>query len=137
MKTILCLISNFFSPHPPVLLIVRKNTNSTAEHYRELFMELITIVDSAGLLPCSLIINNLLAQSSELEIIMRDNNLPVIQIKYFTHMADLVLANTVLTGNFARIMRHHTELQNLLQSSSVREVIGKKCPGSSELDDLT
>jgi hypothetical protein len=95
------------------------------------------MVDSAGRLPCSVIIDNLPTESSGLEALLRNSDSPVISIKCLAHMANLVFDNTVSIGNFVLIMGRLTELQDLLRSPSARKVIGRKCPGSSELDGFT
>jgi hypothetical protein len=58
MKTILCLISNLYCPDPAVLLTLRENADFTAEQYSELFTGLFTIVNSAGPVLSSVIVDN-------------------------------------------------------------------------------
>jgi hypothetical protein len=95
MTMIPCPITNPFGPDPSGMLILHENANFTAEPYRELFTVFIRVIDLAAIISCSVIIDNLPAQSLGLEALLRDSDSPVIHIKCFAHMANVALANFV------------------------------------------
>jgi hypothetical protein len=128
MKTIPCLISNPYCPDPPVLLTLRENADFTTEQCYELFTELFAIVDSAGPVLSSVIMDNLPAQSSGLDRALFEAHSPVIHIHCFAHMANRIRSYTVSTANCARIMSALSEIQGLLRCKEAHEAIGTKCP---------
>jgi hypothetical protein len=128
MKTIPCLISNPYCPDPPVLLTLRENADFTTEQSSELFTELSTIVDSAGLLLSSVIVDDFPAQSSGLDRALFEAHSPLTHIHCFAYMANLILFHIVLTVNCARIMFALSEIQGLLRCKVAHEAIGAKCP---------
>jgi hypothetical protein len=128
MKTVPCLITNPYCPEPPLLLTLRENRNFTAEQYYDSFMNLFALVESAELAPSAMIIANLPAQFVGLEQLLRETGSPVIHIRCFAHMANLIRSHIVPSGNFARIMAALIEVQNLLRRTSAHEAIGAKCP---------
>jgi hypothetical protein len=128
LKTIPCLMSNPDCSEPSVLLTLRENKNFTAGQYTELFLDLFATIESAALCLCSVMADNLPAQSSGLPHVLTDTESSVIHIKCFVHIANLVLSHTASTANFSVIMTHLRELQGLLRCGSVHEVVGAKCP---------
>jgi hypothetical protein len=128
LKTIPGLMSNPYCSEPPVLLTLRENKNFIAGQYAEMFWELFATIESAGLSLCSVMADNLPAQSSGLVQVLTDTESPVIHVKCFAHMANLALSHTASTANFSVMMTHLTELQGLLRCRSAHEVVGAKCP---------
>jgi hypothetical protein len=125
MKIISCLITNPYCPDPPVLLTMRENADFTAEQYYELFTELFAIVDSAGLVLSSVIVDNLPAPSSGIDRAFFEAHWPVIHIHCFAYMANLILSHTV---SIARIVPALSEIQGPLLCKDTHEAIGAKCP---------
>jgi hypothetical protein len=82
-----------------VFLTLRENADFTAEQYRELFKDLFAIIDSAGLVLSSVIVDNLPAQSSGLDRALFEAHSPVVHIPCFAHMANRILFHTISTAN--------------------------------------
>jgi hypothetical protein len=104
MKSIPCLLTNPHVAEQPVLLALRENRNFTIQDYCDLFCELIAIVDSFGMVLCLNVVDNLLVQVSGLDRALQVSDCPVIHVKHFAHMANLVLGSTVSMPNFSPIM---------------------------------
>jgi hypothetical protein len=86
------------------------------------------IIDSAGLVLSSVTVDNLPAQSSGLDRALFEAHSPVIHIRCFAHMTNLILSHTVSTANCARIMSALSEIHGLLRCKEAHEAIGAKCP---------
>jgi hypothetical protein len=87
LRTIPCLLTNPYHMDEPALLSLRQNEIFTKPDYARLFEELIEIVQSSGLILCSVVIDNLAAQSSGLDETLLNTASPVIHIHCFAHMA--------------------------------------------------
>jgi hypothetical protein len=130
IKTIPCLLTNPFCDDPPVLLDLKENTNFGTEQYGDMFQELIVKVETEGLILSSVVIDNLRAQSSGLDMILAGNDAPIIHVKCFAHLANLVLSDTkkARQGNFNRVFDKLTEIQNELRTIEFKLCAGKRCP---------
>jgi hypothetical protein len=128
LKTIPCLLANPHKLDSPVLLSLRENTNFTKEQYSELFAELILTVESYNLVVCGIVIDNLPAQSGGLDDLLSRANSPIVHIKCFAHMANLVLANCLSEPPLARVMFLLTEMQSLLRTPEAAAEVGGRCP---------
>jgi hypothetical protein len=104
LKSIVCLVTNPHAIEPPVLLSLRENQIFTVQDYCNLFSERMAILDSFGLVLCSIAVDNLPAQVGGVDRALQLNNSPAIHVKCFAHIANRVLATTVSIPNFARIM---------------------------------
>jgi hypothetical protein len=127
-KSIPCLLCNPHFSGPPVLLALKENTNFTASDYCNLFMELFAMIASFDLVTCAVVIDNLPAQSVGLDQALEDTGLPIIHVKCFAHMTNLVLLNTISDPNLSTIMAELTELQNILRNPAAVAVIRRRCP---------
>jgi hypothetical protein len=128
LKTIVCLLS---SPHvsaQPVLLDLRENRSMSKQKYAELFGELVAQAENTNLIVCSVIIDNLMAQSAGLDSFLDSANSPVIHVKCFAHMSNLIISNTLEEPNLRRVMERLTAIQGLLRTREAARYIGKKCP---------
>jgi hypothetical protein len=67
LKSVVCLLSNPHSVDPPVLLELYENLDASKSAYQELFMTLFAEIASKDLILCSVIIDNLPAQSYGLD----------------------------------------------------------------------
>jgi hypothetical protein len=130
LKSIVCLVTNPHAIEPPGLLSLREKQNFTVQDYCNLFFELMAILDSFGLILCSIAVENLPAQVGGVDRALQLNNSPAIHVKCFAQMANRVLASTGSTANFARIMDYLTDLQKLLRSPQATVQLGAKCPKS-------
>jgi hypothetical protein len=74
------------------------------------------IMDSFGLILCSIAVDNLPAQFAPVDRALQLNHFPAIPVKWCAHLANHVLATTVSTANFARIMDYLAGFQKLLRS---------------------
>jgi hypothetical protein len=128
LKTIPCLLTNPFHLKSPVLLALRENQNFTKHDYACLFHELIAMVQTSGLILCSVVIDNLRAQSAGLDETLLSLLSPVIHIRCFAHMTNLVLQNSLSMPHFSRVMTILEEVQSLLRSPSASAAIGRRCP---------
>jgi hypothetical protein len=72
--------------------------------------------------------DNLPAQSSGLAHVLTDTESPVIHIKCFAHMPNLVLSHMASTADFSVIMTRLRKPQGVLRCGSAHEVVGLKCP---------
>jgi hypothetical protein len=116
LKSIVCLVTNPHAIEPPVLRSLRENQNFTVQDYCNLFPELMAILDSFGLILCSIVVDSLPAQVGGIDRALQLNNSHAIHVKCFAHMANRVLATTLSTANFAWIMDYLADLQNLVGS---------------------
>jgi hypothetical protein len=126
LKSIPCLLSNPHCADPPVLLELFENTNFTKQQYQELFITLFAETSSLGLVLCSVIVDNLAAQSFGLDAAL--GNLPVFHIKCFAHMTNLVLSNAKEDPNFKKVFGILEEIQRQLRTPEMVQLLGKKCP---------
>jgi hypothetical protein len=108
----------------PFLLALYENQNLTKQQYGELFEELTRMIGCSGLTLCSIVIDNLPAQSAGLDEILSRSESPIIHIRYFAHMANLVLVNSLATQHFERVMTALTEDQAVLHKAEARAEIG-------------
>jgi hypothetical protein len=76
---------------------------------------------------CSIVVETLLVQVRGLDRALQMSDSRVIHVKCFAHLANLVLASTVSTPNFSRIMDCLVDLQKLLRSPPATEQLGVKC----------
>jgi hypothetical protein len=67
LKTIACLLTNPYYPSQPVPLTLRENTNFTVDDYATLFVGLFSSIEQYPIVICSVVIDNLRAQSSGLD----------------------------------------------------------------------
>jgi hypothetical protein len=100
----------------------------TKDDYANLFGDLVNRAESEHLTVCSIIVDNLAAQSVGLDSWLASSNSPIIHVKCFAHMANLVIANTLEEGNFALVMERVTVIQSFLRKPKAVAAIGKKCP---------
>jgi hypothetical protein len=128
LKNVPCLLSSPHASQQPILLELRENQGMTKEDYTALFCDLVVRAESEKLTLCSIIIDNLAAQSFGLDAWLSSSNSPIIHVKCFAHMANLVIANTLGEGNFARVMRRVTNIQTCLRKRQAVAAIGKRCP---------
>jgi hypothetical protein len=122
------LLSNPHASEQPVFLVLRENRNFTVQDYYQRFRKLMAIVDSSGMVLCSIAVDNLLVQVSGLERVLQMSGSPAIHLKCFAQMANLVLASTVSTPNFSPIMNYLADLQKLVRSPLATAQLGIKCP---------
>jgi hypothetical protein len=130
IKTIPCLLTNPFCTDPPVLLDLKENTNFDKVNYSELFTELIVKIHSAKLILSAVVIDNLRAQSAGLDSALAEIPVPIIHVRCFAHMANLILSDTRKTkgGNFNLVFDILSEIQKELRSDSFKFIAGKRCP---------
>jgi hypothetical protein len=128
LKSIPCLLTNPHYAGSPVLLELHENSNFTAEEYEQLFLGLFQTIVANGLVLCSVVIDNLPAQSSGLDAAISESNLPVLHIKCFAHMANLVLLNSMSDANFDKVFGRLTTIQNDLRRTEVVNALGRRCP---------
>jgi hypothetical protein len=83
-------LTNPHASEPPVLLALRENQNFTIEDYCDLFCELIAIVNSFGMVLCSIVVDNLPVQVTRLDRALQVNDSPVIHVKCFAETLNLV-----------------------------------------------
>jgi hypothetical protein len=76
---------------------------------------------------CLLVFGNLLVQVSGLDRTLQMTQGPLIHVKCFANMPNLVSAWTVSTPHFSRIMDHLADLQKLLTSPPATAQLGVKC----------
>jgi hypothetical protein len=126
LKTIVCLLTNQHYPIQRVLLALRENTNFTADDYVTLFVELFSSIEQYPIVTCSVVIDNLRAQSSGLD---RGVGWSIIlHVKCFAHMINLVLVNTTTNVYFAEIMDELKQAQRIFRMQTAIDAIGRKCP---------
>jgi hypothetical protein len=128
LRSIVCLLSSPYVSAQPILLDLRENHGMTKPEYRELFCQLVDQAEEAHLTVCSIIIDNLGAQSAGLESFLVSPKCAIIHIKCFAHMTNLVIANTLQEANLSRVMAMVTQIQTAIRKPRAVAVIGKKCP---------
>jgi hypothetical protein len=131
LKSIPCLLTNPYHIESPILLDLRENTNFTKQDYLQLFRDLFDqIRDKYGLALCSVIIDNLYAQSFGLDQLIADAELPVIHVKCFAHMTNLVLSNSGNSEGFRNVMSILEDMQKILSKprGENEDSVGAKCP---------
>jgi hypothetical protein len=97
------------------------------DHY-ERFCGLMAIADSFGMVLRSIAVDNLPVQVSGLQGALQMSGSPAIHMKCFTYIVSLVLASTVSTSNFSRIMNHLADLQQLPRPPLATAQLGIKSP---------
>jgi hypothetical protein len=128
LKSIPCLLTNPHYAGFSVLLELHENSNFTAEEYQELFANLFRTIELNEFILCSVVIDNLPSQSSGLDRAISERKLPVLHVKCFAHMANLVLLNSMSDANFDMVFGALTRLQNDLRKTEVVNALGKRCP---------
>jgi hypothetical protein len=126
LKTIVCLLTNPHYPIQPVLFALREDPNFTADDYAVLFVELFSSIEQYPIVMCSVVIDNLRAQSSGLDRVVGQSI--ILHIKCFAHMINLVLVNTMTNAYFAEIMDEMKQTQRLFRLQPAIDAIGRKCP---------
>lgn len=126
LKTIVCLLTNPHSAIAPVLLALRENTNFTADDYSALFVELLSMGELSAIVICSVVVDNLPAQSRGLGRVLTDS--PIIHVKCFAHMANLILTHTMPNGYFIKIMDALKCFQHIFRGERAVQYIQHKCP---------
>jgi hypothetical protein len=75
----------------------------------------------------SIVADNLPVKVSGLDRALQMNDSPVIRVKRFAYMADLVSASTVSRPNFSRIIDYLADLQQLPGTPPETAQLGPKC----------
>jgi hypothetical protein len=88
LKSIVCLVTNPHAIEPPILLSLRESPHFTAHDYCNLFSELMAILDSFGVILCSIAVDNLPAHVGEVDRALQLNNSLAIHVKSSAHMAN-------------------------------------------------
>jgi hypothetical protein len=126
LKTIVCLLTNPYLVTQPVLLSLRENTNFTADDYAILFVELFSLLEGSPIVICSVVVDNLPAQSSGLERVLAES--PILHVKCFAHMTNLILVNSQDGEVFMNVMAELGTVQRIFRVKSVASLIGQRCP---------
>jgi hypothetical protein len=126
LKTIVCLLTNPYLVAQPILLSLRENANFTADDYAVLFVELFSRFEEYPIVICSVVIDNLPAQSSGLERALTER--PILHVKCFAHMTNLILVNSIGEEIFTNVMEELRTIQRIFRAQPVATLIGRKCP---------
>jgi hypothetical protein len=121
-------LTNPHASEQPVRLALRENQNVTIQDYCNLFRELIVIVNSLGMVLCSIVVDNLPVEVSGLDRGLQLSDSPVIHVECLAHMENLFSVTTVSTPNVSWTMDYLADLQKLLTSPPATVQLGAKCP---------
>jgi hypothetical protein len=127
LKTIVCLFSNLHDTMPSVLLSLWKSIDFNGDDCVPLFLELISLFKRFPMVVCSTTIGNLPVQPCELGQLLGITS-PVLDVKCFAHILNLVLVNARHSKPFVPIMEELLHVQCIFHVWSVAARLGQKYP---------